>query len=50
MDANDDVRDGELSAALAEIGIREAVIKNHKGESIPATCARNTTRKPIDSI
>ena len=42
MDANDDVRDGVMSAALAEIGIVEAVIKNHKGESVPATYARNT--------
>ena len=50
LDANDDVRDGEVSAALAEIGIEEAVIKNHKGESVPATCARNTQTKPIDSI
>ena len=50
MDTNDDVRDGDVSEALAEIGIREAVLKNHKGESVPATCARNTMRKPIDSI
>ena len=51
MDADDDVRDGDVSAALTEIGIVEAVIKNHKGESVPATCAtRNTQRKPIDSI
>ena len=50
LDANDDVRDGEVSAALAEISIGEAVIKNHKGESVPTTCARNTLRKPIDSF
>ena len=50
MDANDDVRDGEVSLALAEIGIGEAVIKNHKGVGVLATCARNTMRKPIDSI
>ena len=50
MDANDDVRNGEVSAALTEIGIMEAIIKNHKGESVPVTCARNTLRKPIDSI
>ena len=50
MDANDDVRDGVVSAALAQIGIGKAVLKNHKGESVPATCARNTLRKPIDSI
>ena len=50
LDANNDVRDGEVSAALAEIGIAETVIKNHKGESAPDTCSRNTSRKPIDSI
>ena len=50
MDTNDDVRNSEVSANLAKIGIGEAVIKNHKGESVPATCARNTIRRPIDSI
>ena len=50
MDANDDVRDGAISAPLAEIGIQEAVIKNRRRESIPATCARNTQCRPIDSI
>ena len=50
MDANDDVRDCAVSATLAEIGIEEAVIKNHMGESVPATCTRNTHWKPIDSI
>ena len=42
MDANDDVRDGAVSEALADIGIEEVVIRGHRGESVPATCARNT--------
>ena len=50
MDANGDVRDGVVAVALDEIGIGEAVIKNHRGESVPATYARNTLRTPIDSI
>ena len=50
MDVNDDVRDCAVSVALSEIGIQEAVIKNHRGESVPATCARNTQRSPIDSF
>ena len=50
MDAILDVRDGTVSAALAEIRVQEAVINNHRGESVPATCARNAQRKPIDSI
>ena len=41
MDANDDVRDGAVSVALVEIGIQEAVIKNHRGESVPSTYVRN---------
>ena len=50
MDANDDVKDGAVSVALADIGIVEAVINNHKGESVPATCACNIQRTPIDSV
>ena len=51
MDTNDDVRVGAVSAALAKIGIEEAVIKNHRGEREPsATYSWNTYMKPIDSI
>ena len=50
MDVNDDVRNGAVSVVLAEIGIQEVVTKNHRGESVPAICARNTQRRPIDSI
>lgn len=48
--ANDDVQDGSVSAVLSDIGIVEAVINNHKGESVPATCAKNTQKKHNDSI
>ena len=50
MDANYDVREGEVTRALWEIGMFEAVVSNHKEKSVPATCAKNTQRKPIDSI
>ena len=50
MDSNDNVRGGSASTALADIGIKEAVINNHQGESVLATCVRNTQRRPIDSI
>ena len=33
MDANDDVRDGKVTQALMEIGMYEAVISNHAGET-----------------
>ena len=50
MVANDDVRDSAVSTALAEFGFQEAIIKNHREDSVPATCARNTQCRPIDSI
>ena len=50
MDANDDIRKGEVTKALLEVGILEAVVSNHGGKSVPATCATNKQRKPIDSI
>ena len=42
MDANDDVRDGEVTRALWETGMFEAVVSNHKEKSVPATCTKNT--------
>ena len=50
MDANDDVRDSEVTKALMGIGMYKAVYSNHGGESVPATCATNKQRKPIYSI
>ena len=50
MDANDNVRDGKVTKALMEIGMYEAVVSNHGGESVPATCAINKQRKTINSI
>ena len=50
MDANDNVRDGKVTKALMEIGMYEAVISNYGGESVPATCATNKQRKPIDLV
>ena len=49
MDANDDVRDGKVTKALTEIGMYKVGIRNHGGESIPATCATNEQREPINS-
>ena len=50
IDASDDIRDGKVTKALLEVGILETVVSNHGGESVPATCATNKQRKPIDSI
>ena len=40
--ANDDEGDGDMSVIFAEIVIKEAVIKEHRGDSVPASCDRNT--------
>ena len=50
MNANDDDRDGKVTRALWEVGMFEAVVSNHKDKSVFATCAKNTQRKPINSI
>ena len=50
MDANDDICDGEVTKALLIVGICKAVLSNHSGGSVPASCATNRQRKPIDSI
>lgn len=50
MDANDDVHNWSFSAALANVGINKAMINNHKGESVLATCVNNQQRKLIGSI
>ena len=40
IDSNDNVRNGSISAALADIGIKKVVINNHCGESVPVTCSK----------
>ena len=39
-----------MSDALEEVGMMEGVISKHKSKSVPATCAKNKSRTPIDSI
>jgi hypothetical protein len=50
MDANEDLRNGPVSKRLEEVGMMEGVINHHKTSSFPATCAKNRSRTPIDSI
>ena len=49
MNANDSIRDGSVSAAPANIGIKEVLISNHRGESVPVTLSKDKQLKPIDS-
>ena len=50
MDANEDVRDGEVNTTFEGLGLREAILDKHKDKSPPATQNRNTKRQPIDGI
>ena len=51
MDVNEDVRDGFCNNQLANIGMFEAIIRNHPTKSVPATCNKDRiSRRPIDSI
>jgi hypothetical protein len=50
MDANEDVRNGEVNTMFEGLGLREAILDKHKDKSPPATQNRNTKRQPIDGI
>jgi len=51
MDVNEDVRKGFANTQLANIGMFEAIIRNHPTKSIPVTCNKDRiSRRPIDSI
>ncbi len=50
MDANEDIRHGEVYDALEEIGLREVILELHNDTSPPATQNRNQRREPIDGF
>ena len=50
LDANEDVRYGSVQEELANIGMYESIVCHHPTKSVPATCNKNTMRKPIDGI
>jgi hypothetical protein len=50
MDANEDVRTGDINTLFEGLGLREAILDKHKDKSPPATQNRNTKRQPIDGI
>ena len=50
MDANEDIRTGSVTQALEDVGMLEGIISKHRGASVPATCATNRSRTPIDGI
>jgi hypothetical protein len=50
MDANEDIRNGEVNATFSRLGLKEAILDRHKDKSPPATQNRNTNRQPIDGL
>jgi hypothetical protein len=49
MDANEDVRNGEVNTMFKGLGLREATLDKHKDKSPPAaTQNRNTKHQPIN--
>ena len=50
MDANEDVRQGEVHRLLDPVGLREVILDLHKDLSPPATQNRNQKREPIDGL
>ena len=50
MDANEDVRAGDISHSFGKLGLRDAILGLHPDISPPATHNRNQNRIPIDGI
>jgi hypothetical protein len=50
MDANEDVRSRHLKEYFDKIHMHEAILSSHPRLSPPATCIKNESRIPIDSI
>ena len=50
MHANDNIQDGDITKALWDIRMYKDVVSSYKEKSVPATCAKNHQRIPIDSI
>jgi hypothetical protein len=50
LDANGDVRDGEIQQMFSELGMREAIIELHENLPATSTFAHNQQEVPIDGI
>ena len=45
MDTNDNLHYSSVSEALTDVGIKEAVISNHRGKSVLAICSEKKITK-----
>jgi hypothetical protein len=50
IDANEDVRTGEMAEFFQTPGLRDAILDKHSQSSPPATHNRNNQRRPIDEL
>jgi hypothetical protein len=50
MDANKDVREGEVYVFMQKLSMREVILELHLESSPPATYNRNNQRQPIDGL
>ncbi len=50
MDANEDVRRGDVNNLFQVLGMTEVILRRHADKSPPATHNRNNNREPIDGI
>ena len=50
MDANEDVRGGEVDLFMKTVCMREVILELHCESSPPATYNRNNKRQPIDGL
>jgi hypothetical protein len=50
MDANEDVRGGEIDLFMQKTSMREVILELHSDSSPPATYNRNNLRQPIDGL
>jgi len=50
LDANEDVCSSAVQKELANNGMFEAITRYHPTKSVPTTCNKNDSRKPIDGI
>jgi hypothetical protein len=50
LDANEDVRNGEVAAMFARVNMQNAILSHHPLRSSPVTYHCNEQREPIDAI
>jgi hypothetical protein len=50
MDANEDIRDGNVAKLMESMAMTEAILNQHSTKSPPATYNRNYQQQPVDGL